>query len=367
MLQIQAYNPINIQSANEIKAKNKNFAAVSFSDKNSIRLEQLSFCGRTNVNHEINELFFKFNKPVMPKEHLEKWVSQFDPKDRRTAMKLASAVDYNSYTDVVGKVINMHQRLTESLKTSGFDSKTFKDVDFSRAYTCKSGDVVSYIYRKANKIRNTCFKSMETLQAQAMEQNKNRALIILDDYTGTGGQFLSEYYARNDKNRELLNSYGKIYFMPITANESAVKKFDLLSEGKSDEVASMILENFKDIPENYTDGALHKALAQVKNDKLVLLNGNTEYPLLSEQNTALSKKDKKEIEAFLLKYHCGNPFGMGSTQGHTTFFYSAPNNMPDILWNSKMQEKGLIPLFSRTNDISIYPMSASIPLKHQVW
>lgn len=239
MLQIQAYRPIKIQNANNYMYENKSFATNNFSDKNSLQLKQLSFCGRSLVKPAIDELFFKFNKPLISKEHLEKWVSQFAKKDRKAALKLASAVDYNSYTDVVEKVIAMHKRLAESLKINGFDSETFKDVDFSRAYTGKSGDVISYMYRKANKIRNTCFKSMETLQSQPLEQNAKRALVILDDYTGTGDQFLSEFYARNAKNRELLNSYGKIYFMPITANEAAVKKFDMLKQGKSDEVADL--------------------------------------------------------------------------------------------------------------------------------
>lgn len=367
MLQIQAYKPLNIRNTISFSNENKTQVAPKTSEKNTQALNQLSFLGRTNVAQSVNELLLKFNKPVISKEHLEKWLSQFDVKDRKTALKLASSVDYYSYTDLVEQVINLHKKLSGSLKENGFDTKTFKDVDFSRAYTCKSGDVVSYLYRKANKIRNTNFKSMETLQTQQPDSLKNRALVILDDYTGTGAQFLSEFYARNTQNRELMNSYGKIYFAPLTANEAAVKKFDLLAQGKSNEVADGILNDFKDIPENYTDGALHNALSQVKNNKLVLVTGNTEYPLLSAENKSLSAKDKKEIEQFLLKYHCGNPFGMGSTQGHTTFFYSAPNNMPDILWNSKMQEKGLFPLFARTNDVSIYPMCSHMDIKAQVW
>lgn len=317
-----------------------------------------------DITSSVNNLFLNFNKPILTKEYLTKWIMQFDVQDRETAIKLANAVDYNSYSDVIEKLIIMHNNLIQSLNENNFDVETFSNVDFTRAYTCKSGDIISYLYRISNKIRNVCFKTVEALHNQSKELNASRAIVILDDYTSTGDQFLSEFYARNTANCNLLNSYKKIYFMPIVANEIAVNKFKMLKQGKIEEVTNKILEEFA---LNHTDGRLFNALSLIQNNKLILINYSVEYPLLSPENKMLSQKDKEQIEKFLLKYNCGNPYGTGATQGHTTFFYSAPNSLPDILWNSKMIDKGLFPLFSKTNDISIYPMADNIELKDQVW
>ena len=80
----------------------------------------------------------------------------------------------------------------------------------------------------------------------------------------------------------------------------------------------------------------------------------------------LSNTEKAKIKEFLLKYNFKYPLGYGNTEGHTVFFFNIPNNTPDILWNSKLQSKGLMPLFQRTDDISIYPMSQFFKLDEQV-
>lgn len=350
--------------------KNYNYSPISYKNymdnrietnkKLGLQLDQLNFCGRASVN----SLFSQFNKPIVSKEHLTRWINQFPTEDRKIAMKLASLIDYHTYPDVFEEVQMLHKKLCFELGKDGFNIETFADVDFAKAYTCKSGDVVSYLYRKANKIRNTCFKTMEGLITKTPEDIENRALVILDDYTGTGDQFLSEFYARNDENRALLNKYKKIYFAPLVANNVAVNKFRLIQNGESDKVAEIILGEF---PDNHTDGMLKKVLREVSNNKLKMIEGKVEYPLLSKGNKQLTSKTKAEIEQFLLKYNCGTPFGMGKTQGHTAFFFTVPNNTPDILWNTRMSEKGFIPLLQRTNDISIYPMCQSMPIKEQVW
>jgi len=355
--------PINLNNNyNFLQYHNKKSVNISSNNSQSSVLQsnQLSFCGRVSVN----SLFTQFNKPIVSKEHLTKWINQFPIEDRKIAMKLASLIDYHTYPEVFEDVQKLHRKLCSELEKDGFDTETFANVDFAKAYTCKSGDVVSYFYRKANKVRNTCFKTMEGLITNTPKDIENRALVILDDYTGTGDQFLSEFYARNQENRNLLNKYKKIYFAPLVANSMAVNKFHLIESGKSDEVADIILKEF---PDNHTDGLLKSVLREVSNDKLKMVEGKIEYPLLSKENKQISAKTKAEIEQFLLKYNCGTPFGMGKTQGHTAFFFTIPNNTPDILWNTKMCEKGFFPLLQRTNDISIYPMCQSLPLKEQVW
>lgn len=368
MLTIQ---DIRINAAkNSFKAFNSNESQIfstCYSPKNQLQLEQLSFLGKATINKGIDQLFERYAKPVISRERLEKWVNQFDEKDRKTALKLAQSITFNSYTDMVSKSISLHKKLTAELKVNGFDTEFFQNVDFTSAFKCKSGDIVSYIYRRSNKIRNVVFKPIEILRQQNPQQVQDRALVVFDDYAGTGLQLLSDFYAQVLQNRAIISSYKKVYFVTIAANETTIKRFDLLKQGKLDELSEAILKDYKIVPENLPNGGLRKALSLVQGGKLQLITEDVELPLLAPHNTKLSEKDKKEIEAFLLKYNCGRPFGWGAIQGNTTFFYGPPNNLPDILWNARMNKKGYFPLFERINDISIYPASSHIDIKEQVW
>jgi len=49
----------------------------------------------------------------------------------------------------------------------------------------KSGDLVSYFYRKINFMRSVEFSNLEALETSQEDLSK-RALVILDDYVGKG-------------------------------------------------------------------------------------------------------------------------------------------------------------------------------------
>jgi hypothetical protein len=41
----------------------------------------------------------------------------------------------------------------------------YSDIDFSRAFVCKSGGLISYLYRKAHRLPVSCFHNIEGLQS----------------------------------------------------------------------------------------------------------------------------------------------------------------------------------------------------------
>lgn len=53
----------------------------------------------------------------------------------------------------------------DRLAEDGFDGERCSDIDFTRAFVCKSGDLISYLYRKANRLPLNCFHNIEGLQA----------------------------------------------------------------------------------------------------------------------------------------------------------------------------------------------------------
>lgn len=352
------------------KVANKNTYLVINKDVFQKNLQPvISFGGEVNLKPSIDKVLQKFNKPIIPEAHLNAWLNQFEEVDRPTALKLIENIDFHTYPDMFNEVKDLHKIITQKLEKDGFDSKNFDNVDFSRIYTCKSGDLVSYIYRKANKIHNVKFKNIEALQTEKPENLNNKALVLLDDYIGTGTQFLLEFFARNPKNRDLLNQYKKIYFVSITAHENAIEKFDSLAKGKFKEVADTIFTEMKDNLAMQENEQMVHDLSLIAKDKLELLYLNKEVPLLSPKNTKLSQQEKGQLEKFLNKYNVYKyPFGVGNLQGHTAFFYSAPNTLPDLLWNSKATKKcGWLPLLHRTEDISVYRLAQKVPVDSQVW
>lgn len=328
----------------------------------------LSFRANLGFQKSIDAILGNINKPILPQEKLERWLNQFEEQDKSTALKLVGAVKVHSYPDMMREMQELHGKVTERLEKDGFDTENFENVDFSRTFTGKSGDLVSYHYRKANKIRNTHFKNIDTLKNDP-QSHKDKALVLLDDYNGTGGQFLVEFYARNPENRALLNGYKKIYYATITANERAMSRFDDIKNGNADKVSEEICADFADVS-SFKDERKEtfEAMRAIQGEKLDFIALEEEKALLSPENTDLSTEDKKEIKDFLLKYNPYKyPFGVGELQGHTSFYYSAPNTLPDLLWNSKIEKKGFEPLLHRVEDISLYNYAKFVPPDKQVW
>lgn len=98
----------------------------------------------------VDTLFRRFNEPVIAREDIERWLYGFDAADRPAALALLNRIEYHSQPRVTRETRELHQKLLGRLVWDGFDGKALEDVDFSREFTCKSGDVVSFIYRKSN-------------------------------------------------------------------------------------------------------------------------------------------------------------------------------------------------------------------------
>ncbi|MFA6990174.1 MAG: hypothetical protein WC197_08910 [Candidatus Gastranaerophilaceae bacterium] len=344
------------------------------SNKN-VKSSNINFCGKTTLDTSINNIFEKFNKPVVPKEKIEAWLGQFEEADRKTAALLLENIDFKTYPDCFEESKQLHQKLVLKLKQDGFDTKFFENVDFSKPYTAKSGDITSYMYRKANKIRSVNFKTTDALKFDPQNSHKDRALVILDDYMATGVQFLFEFLARKQENIDLFDGYKKVYVLANTANDKAIEKFDLLQLNHPDKVADIIWGEYPEIALNSSKEKAVEDLAKMSDKKMEFMYQNREIPLLSPENKKLSAEQKIELRAFLDKYNVYKyPFGVGNNQGHTSFFYSAPNTLPDILWNPKISKKECsqssskwFPLLQRTEDISVYQCADSVPKQFHVF
>jgi hypothetical protein len=299
-------------------------------------------------NDTIEMLFRSFNEPVIPKGSIQRWLRRFDDEDKLAAITLLRHVEYHSQPRVMRETRLLHQKVLKRLATSGFDWRTLQDIDFSREFTCKSGDVVSYIYRKSNLIPTVDFKTFDELTEETMDHSdrfKTRALVILDDYIGTGSQFIFQFIGRSDEDIRVVNSYGKTYLACYVIHEKALQNFQRLAEGRIDEVIRIEKEQFPDVDFSLEEEErLHITLTSLDWQNIELVYLEAEEPLLSPHNRTLDDEEKGRIERLLDKYKHEGYAGTSYLLGHHAFFFGAPNSLPEILW----------PLFNRIEDLSIY-------------
>ena len=228
---------------------------------------------------------------------------------------------------------------------SRFDVKTFQDIDFSREFTCKSGDVVSFIYRKSNLIPNKNFKTFDQLIRETVNSTdmfKNRALVILDDYIGTGSQFIFHFIGENNEDARVINSYRKTYLVSYVIHEKALQNFRLLFDGQVERFIMAEKEQFPDFDFTPEEETIRRNLTNLDWKKIELVYLEIEKPLTSLDNKTLNDNEKRQINRLLNKYKQEGYSGTSYLLGHHTFFFGAPNSLPRILW----------PLFNRVEDFS---------------
>lgn len=337
------------------------------------RLKLVLFLYTSGISNGISsaaELYKKFNEANITLAEINDWLGQFDQEDREAAILLLQQIDYYSYRQLIKDLTNLHKEVLNRLKKNGFiedeqQEVLFKNIDFSKTYPAKSGDLISYFYRTANKIRGVLFKNLDDLYRDG-EDKSNRCLIILDDYASTGTQFLFEQYANSHYN--LFNHYRKIFHVVLVANPSAISKFEKVKRGDYESLAQDFFK-ILDVQDDEEKQKIYANVKQLHSEKLEIIFLHKELPLVE---LADHKDIRSEKIAFLLQKYCMKQYfgGNYNTNGHTVFFYNCPNNLPEILWNSKSRKRDgspWTPLFKRIEDLSIYEMSKNIPVEEQIW
>ena len=325
------------------------------------------------------------------KQHFETWLNQFKPQDRRTALLFLEKLRYIDHPRLLGHLKNSHQQLLQALATDGFAVTGSNDplakVDFTTLYKASSGDFISYGYRKVNRIPKVKFLDQTSL-AMNGQSKADRALVIVDDYLATGGQFFCEalghgddiQYPQNKHLAELVKQYKKVYFTVAGIHQKAFTRFNTLQDGRIQEAIDEFMDGYADAGKERYETPLRQKLAVLKPGKLQLICSFVEQPLLSAQNPNLTEAESKKLRQFLTTYNVYKyPFGVGNMEGNTVFYYSVPNTLPDMLWNSKSRQLNAdgtpdksrlwTPLFHRLEDVSTYWFAEheNVPQEYQLW
>lgn len=333
-------------------------------------LIQTAFTGLIEAKNTIDssQIYHQFDNEIISLSEIDQWLEQFDEEDREAALMLLSQIDYFSYKRLMKDLCPLHQKLLFKLVQDGFiehmeNEMEFQKVDFSKTFCAKSGDLMSYFYRNANKIRAVSFKNIGDLKEDTSDKS-NKALVIVDDYVGTGVQFLFVNYAKS--HHALFNEYKKIYFVVLVANIDAINRFEKIKSGDSLSFANDII-GFLNIQDKDEQLRTIEIAKRIPKEKLEIIYLHEETFLTSTKDPQIVKQIMSVLDKYNLVRYLGGNF---STFGHTVFFYSCPNNMPEILWNSRSLKRDgspWIPLFKRVEDLSIYDISKNIPIEKQIW
>jgi hypothetical protein len=303
------------------------------------------------LNERLDVLSEAWNEAEIARPSLGRWLAQFDAADQPIALRLLECMQMHGWARLIRECRLLHQRLCIDLAEDGFDVERCSDIDFTRAFVCKSGDLISYLYRKANRLPVTCFHNIEGLQAAPPEPNHRRALVILDDYIGTGSQFLFTFVARSAANRALLQRYARVRLAAIVVHDDARQKWKLLQRRAVEQVMAIEEQQLTCVDFTPERQELITALASLDWRRAGLVAAGRDFPVVAHPQ--LSPEERQELRAFLQRQQEAE--GAGTTEfllGHHSFFYGAPNALARVL----------LPLFKRIEDFSVYPRESQVGL-----
>ena len=299
----------------------------------------------------LDQLAVHWNEAEIPRPSLDRWLSQFDGEDHGIALRLLECIEMHSWSRLLRECRLLHQRLCRDLAGDGFDVASFRDIDITRAFVCKSGDLIAYAYRKANRLPVTCFRSMDALLANPPANQDRRALVVLDDYIGTGSQFLFHFLARQPAHLDLLQRYAKVRLGAIVVHDDARQKWKLLQHRCFRDVMAIEEQELACIDFSREREQLIAALGRLNWCDCGLLAAQKDFPVTAHPD--LSQDERLTLQHFLRKHQ--QKEGSGTTEfllGHHTFFYGAPNALAQIL----------LPLFKRVEDFTVYNSNTLVGL-----
>ena len=299
----------------------------------------------------LDHLAEAWNEAEIARPSLGRWMDQFASADQAIALRLLECMQVHGWVRLIGECRLLHQRLCVDLAEDGFDVERCSDIDFSRAFVCKSGDLVSYVYRKANRLPVTCFRNVEGLLAEPPPPDQRRALVILDDYIGSGSQFLFTFVARSAANRALLQRYARVRLAAVVVHDDARQKWKLLQHRAVEEVMAIEERQLTCVDFSRDRSDLIAALAELDWRRLGLIAAARDFPVTAHPQ--LSPDERDQLRQFLRRQQ--DAAGAGTTEfllGHHAFFYGAPNAMARVL----------LPLFKRIEDFSVYDTSSQVGL-----
>lgn len=248
-----------------------------------------------SATQRIERLAEAWNEEEITLAAIHRWVEQFSPEDHGTAIRLLECMELHSWARMIRECRLLHQRLCMDLQEDGFDVERLSDIDFTRAFVGKSGDLACYVYRKANRLSVNHFHTIDAL-LQGQQDCSGRAIVILDDYIGTGSQFLFQFVARNRDHAALLSRYKRIRLASLVVHDDARVKWRLLQRRAIEEVMAIEEQQLVCVDFSAERIALTEVLAFIDWRKAGLLAVQRDFPVTA--HPGLTPEERKAVRFF---------------------------------------------------------------------
>jgi len=263
-----------------------------------------------HVNSEkIGELSIKFAAyPNINRTKIECWLNNFDEEHKELALKLLDYVDYYDNTRILNACRNILTQV-KSLKNNDLSNVFFVGLGSAG----KSGSAMLTTFRSANSLSGTTHNSkfLHMSELNNLYDKENISIVFIDDFIGTGDQFLSYYKEIG----ELIPQNADITLAIVCGFRRSIDKIQTETEVRV--LTSHYLE---------------------ESDRL-----------FSRENTHFTNDEKAILKTYCDKTGSQDPYGYSDSQAKVVFHYRTPSNTVSILGVNKQSWRGLFPRYPFNN------------------
>jgi hypothetical protein len=243
------------------------------------------------------------------------WLAQFDKGDRASALKLIASVNYLNEAEVKRTLIKQNDALLRHLKEAGIPPKNVIYVSIDTAGS-SSAVILNLLRDGCHLERRGCrlLDSRDVLGiTQASGEIENGAIVYVDDFSGSGGQFARsrDYVAEN-----LIGTFAEFFLVACICEEAMYKLAERRVEARA--------------------GCIHS---------------KAERPL-HEQGDSLEQSEKERLRAICNEIDRRSGLGYSSLATHVVLYRNCPNTAPVLLRGNKGQDR-FIGVFPRTDDLEV--------------
>lgn len=244
-----------------------------------------------------------------------RWLRQFKKEDRKKITQLLDKIIYLSATMVRQALVDQNAALMGNLATAGFTPEQLIYVQVHDAGS--SSPVMLNLLRDAAQLEQRGCRFLDSKNSLGLHRLTNQlgqgAIIYVDDFVGTGMQFLD---AREHAVQNVVGNFSEFLLVPSICEEGLVQVGRKGIEAYSAHVHS-----------------------------------KAERPLHAN-STILDASTKKRLLELCDQIDSRTSLGFGGLATMVVLYRNAPDNVPVILRGSEMQSP-FVGIFPRTTDLPI--------------
>jgi hypothetical protein len=245
-----------------------------------------------------------------------KWLDQFSESDRGAIISLLPYIQYYSMQKIMNILVEKNRELLERLKRAGIERDEIIYVTVDE--TASSSHLMLNMLRDAAQLQRAGVHFIDSrsglLLVETMTRLGRGAIIYVDDFAGTGSQFLK---SRNDvaDQMPLVGQFSEFFLLPCICREA----FDSIQK-EGVEVICDYIHEIKDRP-------------------------------LHPDNNLLNVALKQRLMGYCQQGDSKAPLGYGDLASMVAIYRNTPNSMP-ILFRGNVGQNKLIGILPRITDLS---------------